>query len=328
MRFSIYSLLFLLAIGFTSCAIGTDEALDNLFTSDSGLFVAGSDGGNVVVSRDGKAWILLSTTGRDIVSITYVNGRFFYVSDNPVGYQTSLDLVNWGTFSSTVGYIPRDTIGIDAFSFYVVGISGGNPFVYKTDGSGGYTVMYNPATGQFNSIAYGNHVFVAIGNDPANSPSYSFDGATWYAATPISGCFFQKVIFANDHFIAAGYNGSNYPVIIMSFDGINWTQNLNPMATPVNLYGIAYGRGRYVAVGAGGTNSFVCYSENGTAWINEQIDSTGIWLTAVTYGNGRFIAVGPSGRILYSEDGLIWAVVPSSASWGKFNDVIFVPNID
>ncbi len=187
--------------------------------------------------------------------------------------------------------------------------------------------MYTPGAGQFNTIAYGNNVIVAMGNDSPFNPSYSFDGTSWFASAPIAGIYFQKVIFTGNRFVAVGYTAGNNPVIMMSTDGIHWTGNLNPSTLSVHLYGVAYGAAGYVAVGAIGGNSFSCYSEDGVFWSNQQINA-GSWLTAVTSGNGKFIAVGPNGRILYSENGYSWAVVFDNPAWGNFQDVIFVPNID
>ncbi len=63
MRSFIYFCLLLLSIGITSCAIGTGDPLEDLSVSENGLFVAVTNGGRIMVSREGKAWIQVATTG-------------------------------------------------------------------------------------------------------------------------------------------------------------------------------------------------------------------------------------------------------------------------
>jgi len=76
--------------------------------------------------------------------------------------------------------------------------------------------------------------------------------------------------------------------------GTTWTQRTS--GTGNELEGVAYGNGRFVVVGEGGT---ILTSPDGVNWA-AQASGTGNNLEAVTYANGRFVAVGWFGTILTS----------------------------
>jgi len=76
--------------------------------------------------------------------------------------------------------------------------------------------------------------------------------------------------------------------------------------------GIAYGNGKYVAVGDSG---YTAYSTDGVNWTQKQIVNF-TSLNKIAFGNGKFVAVGKGteigstntyyGNIIYSSDGINW----------------------
>lgn len=76
------------------------------------------------------------------------------------------------------------------------------------------------------------------------------------------------------------------------------------------LEGVAYGNGRWVAVGR---NNLVVTSTNGTTWTESKgAQATAMW-NWLAYGAGKFVAVGGGtvngqsvGAVMYSTDGLTW----------------------
>lgn len=86
------------------------------------------------------------------------------------------------------------------------------------------------------------------------------------------------------------------------------------------LQSIAFGQGRFVAVGFSGT---VVTSEDGINWTRQATPSQDDFYS-VAFGNGQFVAVGPacgtascSGTIMTSPDGFQWVVRPhGSKIWG------------
>jgi hypothetical protein len=80
-----------------------------------------------------------------------------------------------------------------------------------------------------------------------------------------------------------------------------WTWR-NPTTTGNELWAVAYGAGRYVAVGRGGT---ILTSTDGSAWV-PQAQFMPTLFTNVVFADSKFVAVGSNGNVLVSTDGLSW----------------------
>jgi len=120
-------------------------------------------------------------------------------------------------------------------------------------------------------------------------------------------------------FVAVGSKSDQVP--------LTWT-----LHTGVNLYDVAYGDGKFVAVGESGV---VFLSRNTKSWdaYNLSVAKT---ITSVAYGNGQFVAVGRKsenvigwkGLMLTSQDGKEWQRldIPMIGEWifdYKLTDVTF-----
>ena len=86
-----------------------------------------------------------------------------------------------------------------------------------------------------------------------------------------------------------------------SSDGVNWTAK---QVTGMWLYGVAYGNGKYIAVGGNESISYICYSTDDVNWTTKQVSCR--YLYGATYGNGKYIVMGDGGYIAYSTDGINW----------------------
>ncbi|MCS6867206.1 MAG: hypothetical protein NZX11_00475, partial [Thermus sp.] len=83
----------------------------------------------------------------------------------------------------------------------------------------------------------------------------------------------------------------------------------------LDLHGVAYGGGRWVAVGEGGT---LLTPADGLQW--ERVDAGTVDpLHSVAYGDGRWVAVGAWGTLLASTDGLRWQAVRSGTTEWLFD---------
>ena len=108
----------------------------------------------------------------------------------------------------------------------------------------------------------------------------------------------------NGVFVAPGYVG----VIMTSADGVVWTSG--NAGTYENLTAVAYGGGKFVAVGNSGTVSVS--ADNGRNWT---AGTTGNFenLVAIAYGNGKFVVVGDAeyGEAIVSsvDGGLTWTAI-------------------
>jgi hypothetical protein len=97
--------------------------------------------------------------------------------------------------------------------------------------------------------------------------------------------------------------------IAYSSDGVTWTAVSGPLPGEI-LRGVAWGGGKFVAVG--GNNTMVS-STDGETWAS--VIFTGhlsdiAW--GGTSGSEKFVAVGSGGTIVYSSDGATWTPVADS----------------
>lgn len=88
--------------------------------------------------------------------------------------------------------------------------------------------------------------------------------------------------------------------------------------TTRSLWSVAFGGGRFVAVGENGT---IVTSNDGTTWITRSAGTTA-WLVGVAYGNDQFVAVGDKGVVLTSNDGLTWSA-RSSGTTERLNGIAY-----
>ena len=115
--------------------------------------------------------------------------------------------------------------------------------------------------------------------------------------------------------LAIGANGSN-PTAIYSTNCSTWTACTFTTTLTGAPNGVAYGNGKWVAVGSG-TNT-VAYSNDGISWTGIGLSMFSTVGNGVAYGNGKFVAVGQGGNtVAYSTDGVNWTAVSSPLSVGK-----------
>jgi hypothetical protein len=197
--------------------------------------------------------------------------------------------------------------------------------------SGIMPTRYSEEPVNLRSIAYGNGVYVAVGDksDPdgfADGVVYkSVDGVTWtYVAglgTDVSLCC---IAFGNGTFVAAGnalayHSNEPHVPIWISQDGVSWT----PVKVPIDndsITGLAYGENLFAATTIVGR---ILSSPDGATWTVRKpsvvpFPSTYL-LDGITYGNNTFVVVGGSSRTfnvnklfdngvaLISNDGVNWS---------------------
>jgi hypothetical protein len=90
----------------------------------------------------------------------------------------------------------------------------------------------------------------------------------------------------------------------------NWQRLSGPPLT--DIHGLAYGNGRYVAIGGGSEwwlppelRGSVATSTDGASWV-KQFPITSECLNDVAFGNGTFVVVGKNGTVFTSTNGLAW----------------------
>ncbi|HMO77699.1 MAG TPA: hypothetical protein PKD95_00685, partial [Candidatus Paceibacterota bacterium] len=248
----------------------------------NGLFVAGG-ASMILTSPDGLNW---STTTVDHSAnwfgVAYGNGLFVLVDINNGHVATSPNGADWATSTPVAGKYWFGT-AYGQGKFVVVGedddlidnvMTSYDGINWKEDTSA------NPGT-NWNSVTYGNGVFVAVNS---GNTMTSLDGTNWISRSGGAGNF---VTYGNGLFVSVGSNS-----IRTSPDGINWTTRTSPANN--NWRSVTYGNGLFVAVSNSGTGNRVMTSPDGINWTTRASAEDNSW-RGVTYGNGLFVAVASDG---------------------------------
>ena len=130
----------------------------------------------------------------------------------------STDGYNWNQLSPTFVYAGLNAIANSNVYMVTVG-DNGNIWYSSNGGNWAQSNFSGTApTANLNSVAYGNGLFVAVGDHVG---LYSTNGITWTTITTssiITSHNLNQVYFGNDRFYIVGEDN----VIISSSDGINW----------------------------------------------------------------------------------------------------------
>jgi hypothetical protein len=187
----------------------------------------------------------------------------------------------------------------------------------------------NPAT--LVSVAFGNDIFVAIGNsaNPNESIITSSNGLNWKVQETQDGYGWQQVTYGNGRFVAAGVNILTDELVSkISVDGITWTlpQPINyefntSMTLSRNLY-VTYENGIFIMLYTPVYYMELTYiftSKNGVDWCLQYNSNSQLY--SVAYGNGMFMAVGRGGRIIASLNGVDWHLLFNNIESSFFSNV-------
>lgn len=186
---------------------------------------------------------------------------------------------------------------------------------------------FSVATGIFYSICYGDGRLVTVGQNGQGIAvsQYSTDRGVSYLAgncgVGVIGQWLRGVAAGEapwetpwmQYFVAVGDRGLT---LYSTNGGVNWIQTDNSITT--NLRGVAFGGGRFVAVGdrtSSDSPAAMIYSaDGGKSWINCSAGVPDANMYGVAWGNGRFVAVGTDGTIVYSTNGAAWSPADSNCT--------------
>jgi hypothetical protein len=147
-------------------------------------------------------------------------------------------------------------------------------------------------------IAYGNGVFVAVGN--SGHIRTTTDGVDWTPQNADTTAHLNHVVHLNDRFLATGDSGA----LLSSPDGVTWTSHNT--ASSNRWQSAAYGNGTYVAIGY--RTPQAGRAATGSTPGDWELRDTGyeMYMSGVTYGAGKFVCVGYAGAAQTSTDGIEW----------------------
>jgi hypothetical protein len=201
--------------------------------------------------------------------------------------------VNGGVSWTLGGNLPSSTTWIGVAygqGTWIAIATGGTATAISTDG--GQTWVAGgalPASTTWTAITYGAGKFVAVASGGTQAASSTDNGVTWVDRTLPSSTDWSSVAFGNNRFIAV--SSTSGTAAAYSLNGIDWT------ATTIiseAYLSIAYGQGKFFAVGAGTT---AASSSDGLVWTSRTISTSNS--SSIAFGNidsnGRFVTISNSG---------------------------------
>ena len=263
--------------------------------------------------NNGQTWTKALCATSYPIGIAYGNNRFVVVGNSSSIY-ASIDGIHWEETVSGVTVPIRALVYADG-QFVAVGDLDGYPAHCYRDTA---TLLTSPdglfwkiqpsnTTANLKGVTYGKGRYVAVGD--RLTIVTSANGVNWDTVLgPVLNYYPRDVTFGNDTFVAVGginiVTGSQilkFSLAVVSADGTTWDP-LYPGIPEQYLNGVAYGNGKFVAVGGEGK---VATSPNGITWTpgNAGMSSS---LNGVAFGQQLFVAVGDGGKIFTSPDGMNW----------------------
>ncbi|MFB5085109.1 hypothetical protein [Symbiobacterium thermophilum] len=227
------------------------------------------------------------------MSLAYGAGRFVACADG--GLSASTDGLTWTPVPLDARYWHID-LSCTGKEFVATGCITSRTCEVILTSADGVSRYQRVGLAAFDQVAYGNGRYVVSFGNAAWTWS-SADLTNW---TTVNTLLFLALTFDQGMFVAAD---ADEGTIRTSADGVEWTEVFHP-DQPVYISDLAYGGGRFVAVG--GTNSgprraVVLTSGDGRQW-SLQVQEEAEGLVRVVYGAGRFVA-NSEAALAVSEDG-------------------------
>lgn len=242
-----------------------------------------------------------------ISGLAFGGGRFVALAD---GVYSSKSGLSWK--KASIGPPQEAVLAYDHGQFVIV--APGRTWI-SSNGAKWTTKTSNLPSDALPHKLFWNGSLWILSDKHSDSRTYtSPDAVSWTIHLPctVPGNAAGRVRFFPEAgiFVSAGS-------LLTSLDGKSWSAPL----TPGTANGVAYGNGRFVAVGPQGK---ALVSLDGQSWAEA---GTGTWedLLDVAFGHGLFAAVGTNGRVVTSPDGFVWTIRPSYHYEG-LQSIVFAEN--
>lgn len=220
-------------------------------------------------------------------------------------YSDVLKLAETYTYlNEDAGYTPTTGGRTNRFNAIAFGdglyiVVGNNGSILTSSDTTTWTPVYGATTFTLNDICYGDGMFVAVG--ASGTIIYSTDGSVWNAASTNTFLTLTSIVYAGgviNNYVAASNTGK----IIYSTDADAWTVVAPAQTADVSLNSIAYYDDLIVVAGNGGV---VATSSNITSWTLATIP-TSYNLQTVMWNNDQWMIGGDYSTVLVSLDAIEW----------------------
>jgi hypothetical protein len=296
-------------------SLATSGILDVAF--GNGRFVVVGARGETGTSANGRDWTLdTSGTRRSLNRIIFGNGTFVAVGDFNTCL-TSTNGVQWTRRQLTSPWPFGGQFSDAAFGNNTFVVANGFETFTSANGTAWTRTEFLSLVPGIYRLNYAAGAFVSW-SEFETDIFRSTDGKSWAPVLSPIERLLEGIAYGNGVAVAVGDASSrtNKSIIMTSGNFVDWT--LRDSGTNEWLHAVAYGGGRFVAVGDYG---IIRTSANGTTWAGASAP-TNRPLLAITYGGNRFVAVGVNGTVVSSTDGLTWRAHPTS-SRAEYSRVAF-----
>jgi hypothetical protein len=292
----------------------------------AGTYVAAGKHGVLYTSPNGTTWterVNPAAAARDILGMTYGGGQFVAVGVGWFQLPVPVILTSPNGVTWTERAAPPGTRSLFAVAYgngLYVAVGNGGHIITSSNGIA-WTARTSGTNQRLRGVAWAGGVFVAVGD--SRTVLTSSDGVTWTPQTAPAGMGFSLRGVAHDgtQFIAV----SSEQAIMTSPEGAAWTQQVVPNnIASQDFFGVAVGNGAVVVVG----DNRIYTSPDGDVWdLRSQgppVPSSGVgrFHRTVTFGPSGFVTLGLEGSAFTSADGASWGSVTDSRS-REWNDVAF-----
>ncbi len=259
-------------------------------------FVAVGDHGQIVSSPDGITLTLRSGAIGNVklLGMAWGQGKFVTVGESGT-ILTSEDGVSWTRQSSGTSHRLR-AVAFGKNRFVIVGDA--NTLLYSQDG-GQWTRTTPPQPrgfNSFNTVAFGNDIFLSAVFPEQDHVFTSSDGLTWSEAGKLPDVP-SGLAFGAGKFVSVGRAGLHF----VSTDGTAWIENQYP-GFRLWFESVCYGKGLFVAVG----NSIAATSVDGSNWNFRPNMPPSRIIVGFQLDRDSILPAGKGGPLLLSTNGIVW----------------------
>lgn len=193
-------------------------------------------------------WLQANSLNSNYKNIAYGNGVLIAVDGNTTrAYGTIPDqfTIQWTQQSTAITVGDSLAYGNGRFISIRGQSSPSNAGAFTTNNGVSWTNLTLPLTQSWQSIAYGNGVFVIVASGSATGLYSTNNGSSWSSFTiPGGAANWNSVAYGGGMFMAVAGNSTRSAY---SYDGINWTALTIPGASATWKL-ITYGNNRFAAI--------------------------------------------------------------------------------
>ena len=278
-----------------------------------------TQGGAIFFSNDdGASWqeaVIPDNTG-GLNAVSWTGNTFIAMGQATGNHLTSSNGQNWTRQNSGPSAATR-ALAVNGATLVTAHMG---KLFRSTDGGATWSESYDyGANTNYNDLIFNGTEFAAVGSiiwrfqrsESGNTDSWDLDLIPDIFPAPtthsLGNASANALTFANGHYWIADNRGHVHkraPNDIQSWESLGAATSNNRA-----LNSIAYGNGRFVAVGNAGS---LVFSDNGDSWqeVNEFDLPANSWSNMAANDSGRLVAITASGWIAWSDDGADWNQVP------------------